>query len=59
MDTYKDRQLLEDMYLKGDARWQVWNRARPETVPLSTRRAAAGRRRVTTPALAHAAGDRM
>jgi glucose-1-phosphate cytidylyltransferase len=59
MDTYKDRQLLEDMYLKGDARWQVWNHARPEAAPLATRRASTGRRRVTMPALGHAAGDRM
>lgn len=44
MDTYKDHQLLEDLYLKGDARWQVWNKAR---------------RRVKTPTLVRAAGDRM
>ena len=59
MDTYKDRQLLEDMYLKGEARWQVWNHARPEAVSLATRSASTARRRVTMPTLAHVAGDRM
>ena len=59
MDTYKDRQLLEDMYLKGDARWQVWNQARPDAMPMATRPAPAARRRVKTPTLVRAAGDRM
>jgi glucose-1-phosphate cytidylyltransferase len=25
MDTFKDRQQLEDMYARGNAPWQVWN----------------------------------
>ena len=25
MDTFKDKQLLDDVYAKGDAPWQVWN----------------------------------
>jgi glucose-1-phosphate cytidylyltransferase len=25
MDTFKDKQLLDDAYAKGDAPWQVWN----------------------------------
>lgn len=24
MDTFKDRQLLDDMYTQGEARWEVW-----------------------------------
>src|SRR5678810_388056 len=24
MDTFKDKQLLEDMYSRGDAPWEVW-----------------------------------
>jgi len=42
MDTYKDRQLLEDMYLKGEARWQVWQKAQLDALP---RLHAAGERR--------------
>ncbi len=38
MDTYKDRQRLEDMYLSGDARWQVW-------LDAASRLGAAGERR--------------
>jgi glucose-1-phosphate cytidylyltransferase len=26
MDTFKDRQRLEEMHTRGDAPWQVWNR---------------------------------
>jgi glucose-1-phosphate cytidylyltransferase len=41
MDTYKDRQLLEDMYLKGDARWQVWQSAQSgPSRPVAARRPA-------------------
>jgi glucose-1-phosphate cytidylyltransferase len=28
MDTYKEMQALEDMYLRGDAPWEVWKHAR-------------------------------
>jgi glucose-1-phosphate cytidylyltransferase len=24
MDTFKDKQLLDDMYHKGDTPWEVW-----------------------------------
>jgi hypothetical protein len=24
MDTFKDKQLLEDMYSRGEAPWEVW-----------------------------------
>lgn len=27
LDTFKDKQMLDDVYAKGDAPWQVWNRA--------------------------------
>jgi glucose-1-phosphate cytidylyltransferase len=26
MDTFKDRQQLEDIYARGDAPWEIWNR---------------------------------
>lgn len=26
MDTFKEKQLLEDMYLKGDAPWEIWRK---------------------------------
>ncbi len=26
MDTFKDKQILDEMYLKGDARWEVWKK---------------------------------
>ena len=30
MDTFKDRQQLEDIYARGSAPWEVWNRAPAE-----------------------------
>ena len=24
MDTFKDKQLLDDMYSKGNAPWEIW-----------------------------------
>jgi glucose-1-phosphate cytidylyltransferase len=35
MDTFKDRQQLEDIYARGNAPWEVWNR---EDLPLPERR---------------------
>jgi glucose-1-phosphate cytidylyltransferase len=32
MDTYKEKQRLDDLYAPGDTPWQVWNH-RPEDVP--------------------------
>jgi glucose-1-phosphate cytidylyltransferase len=29
MDTFKDKQRLDDMYARGDAPWEVWARATP------------------------------
>jgi glucose-1-phosphate cytidylyltransferase len=28
MDTFKDKQLLDDMYARGDSAWEVWKTAR-------------------------------
>jgi glucose-1-phosphate cytidylyltransferase len=30
MDTFKDKQLLDDMYSRGDAPWEVWKRHQGE-----------------------------
>ena len=30
MDTFKDKQNLEDLYSKGNAPWEVWQNARPD-----------------------------
>jgi len=43
MDTFKDRQLLEDMYTRGEVPWEVW---KPRTAPrnvITSRMPAAGR----------------
>ena len=29
MDTFKDRQQLEDIYARGNAPWEVWNDGQP------------------------------
>ena len=29
MDTFKDKQVLEDMHSRGDAPWEIWNRTQP------------------------------
>jgi hypothetical protein len=29
MDTFKDKQLLEDMYSSGNVPWQVWKTETP------------------------------
>lgn len=31
MDTFKDRQRLEQLYADGHAPWEVWNQAREST----------------------------
>lgn len=33
MDTFKDKQLLEDMYASGNVPWQVWKTESPIRVP--------------------------
>jgi glucose-1-phosphate cytidylyltransferase len=35
MDTYKEKQLLDDMYDRGDTPWAVWDKAAP-LVPCTT-----------------------
>ena len=32
MDTFKDKQMLDDIYASGHAPWQVWNHA-PQVMP--------------------------
>ena len=29
MDTFKDKQMLEDMYARGNVPWAVWKRPLP------------------------------
>jgi glucose-1-phosphate cytidylyltransferase len=36
MDTFKDKQLLEDMYSRGEAPWEVWKNASAPGLPPST-----------------------
>ena len=49
MDTFKDKQRLDDMYARGDAPWEVWKRTpaadAPGTAPPLPLRPASGRRR--------------
>ena len=33
MDTFKDKQRLDEMYARGDAPWEVWKRGAPVAVP--------------------------
>ena len=46
MDTFKDRQLLEDMYSRGRTPWEVWKAApepaAPGDSPLRTTQASGG-----------------
>ena len=35
MDTFRDKQRLDDMYARGDAPWEVWKRAGPVPVPVA------------------------
>jgi glucose-1-phosphate cytidylyltransferase len=35
MDTFKDKQLLEDMHTSGNVPWQVWKRETPDRLPKS------------------------
>ena len=36
MDTFKDKQLLDDMYSSGTAPWEVWKNATQSEVPSAT-----------------------
>jgi glucose-1-phosphate cytidylyltransferase len=36
MDTFKDKQLLEDMYSRGEAPWEVWKNANTSGLPPSS-----------------------
>jgi len=35
MDTYKEKQTLDDMYTRGDTPWEVWKRPAPAVCPVS------------------------
>jgi glucose-1-phosphate cytidylyltransferase len=35
MDTFKDRQYLEEQYARGDAAWEVWNGKRQKPAPFT------------------------
>jgi NDP-sugar pyrophosphorylase family protein len=36
MDTFKEKQTLDELYARGEGPWEVWKRAAP---PLGVRRA--------------------
>ena len=42
MDTAQDRQVLEDLWSKGNAPWNVWEREKLASVSMITARAAGG-----------------
>ena len=43
MDTFKERQQLEDLWSKGAAPWQVWlNKSKPATSPPPSSQVAGG-----------------
>ena len=33
MDTFKDKQQLDDLYNRGDAPWEVWKQAKKQPAP--------------------------
>jgi len=39
MDTFKDKQRLDDLYVRGNAPWEVWKRAEGDDVVASAERA--------------------
>ena len=51
MDTFKDKQMLDDVYAKGDAPWQVWNCAVQASAKVQ------GNERVARPANGHARSE--
>jgi hypothetical protein len=32
MDTFKEKQLLEDLYMRGQVPWEVWKNGAPHPV---------------------------
>lgn len=40
MDTYKEKQTLDDMYARGDTPWEVWKRPSPQVCPVPVAAAA-------------------
>ena len=45
MDTYKERQLLDDMYSQGESPWEVWKKPLPRTGRKGLQNTANGRSR--------------
>ena len=37
MDTFKDRQQLDDLYNRGEAPWEVWKSARNGATEITCR----------------------
>jgi hypothetical protein len=35
MDTFKEKQHLDEMYARGDARWELWKQPAPAETPLA------------------------
>jgi glucose-1-phosphate cytidylyltransferase len=33
MDTFKDKQQLDDLYSRGEAPWEAWRAAKPDVAP--------------------------
>jgi glucose-1-phosphate cytidylyltransferase len=33
MDTFKDKQMLEDLYTRGQVPWEVWKANHTQTAP--------------------------
>lgn len=34
MDTFKDKEMLENLYARGDAPWELWNARKPEEMTI-------------------------
>jgi glucose-1-phosphate cytidylyltransferase len=43
MDTFKDKQMLDDLYSKGNAPWEVWKRPKGESASNGAEDVSAGR----------------
>jgi glucose-1-phosphate cytidylyltransferase len=48
MDTFKDKQQLEDLHTRGEAPWEVWKRAKPERDEIPWEEWKAGKKKKAT-----------
>jgi glucose-1-phosphate cytidylyltransferase len=48
MDTFKDKQQLEDLYTRGGAPWEVWKRATKERNEIPSEECRAARKKKAT-----------